>query len=94
MTVAVRMGPISYLDEVVEARQDTRVVIHPLTDHRRNPLSEKIGELVTAHSDFQIGISYNRSGHARHPGRGGQHLLLIHRATAPESLSEDCNHAG
>ncbi|MHB1667414.1 CbbQ/NirQ/NorQ domain-containing protein, partial [Thiomonas sp.] len=50
---------ICYLDEVVEARQDTTVVIHPLTDNRRVLPLEKKGELVHAHPDFQIVISYN-----------------------------------
>ncbi|AGA89040.1 MoxR-like ATPase [Thioflavicoccus mobilis 8321] len=59
LTVAARLGAICYLDEVVEARQDTTVVIHPLTDHRRNLPLEKKGELVQAHPDFQIVISYN-----------------------------------
>ncbi|KOR30483.1 ATPase AAA [Achromatium sp. WMS2] len=59
LTVATRIGAICYLDEVVEARQDTIVVIHPLTDHRRSLPLEKKGELVTAHPDFQIVISYN-----------------------------------
>ncbi|MCU7845486.1 MAG: CbbQ/NirQ/NorQ/GpvN family protein [Candidatus Thiodiazotropha sp. (ex Monitilora ramsayi)] len=59
LTVAARIGAICYLDEVVEARQDTTVVIHPLTDHRRELPLEKKGELVKAHSDFQIVISYN-----------------------------------
>jgi nitric oxide reductase NorQ protein len=59
LTVAARIGAICYLDEVVEARQDTTVVIHPLTDHRRNLPLEKKGEVVTAHPDFQIVISYN-----------------------------------
>ena len=59
LTVAARIGAICYLDEVVEARQDTTVVIHPLTDHRRNLPLEKKGELVHAHPDFQIVISYN-----------------------------------
>jgi len=59
LTVAARAGAICYLDEVVEARQDTTVVIHPLTDHRRNLPLEKKGELVTAHADFQLVISYN-----------------------------------
>jgi len=44
---------------VVEARQDTTVVIHPLTDHRRQLPLEKKGELVNAHPDFQVVISYN-----------------------------------
>ena len=59
LTVAARIGAICYLDEVVEARQDTTVVIHPLTDHRRVLPLEKKGELVHAHEDFQIVISYN-----------------------------------
>ncbi len=59
LTVAARIGAVCYLDEVVEARQDTTVVIHPLTDHRRNLPLEKKGELVSAHPDFQIVISYN-----------------------------------
>jgi nitric oxide reductase NorQ protein len=59
LTVAARIGAVCYLDEVVEARQDTTVVIHPLTDHRRELPLEKKGELVHAHEDFQIVISYN-----------------------------------
>jgi nitric oxide reductase NorQ protein len=59
LTVAARIGAVCYLDEVVEARQDTTVVIHPLTDHRRVLPLEKKGELVQAHPDFQIVISYN-----------------------------------
>ena len=59
LTVAARIGAICYLDEIVEARQDTTVVIHPLTDHRRVLPLEKKGEMVTAHEDFQMVISYN-----------------------------------
>jgi nitric oxide reductase NorQ protein len=59
LTLAVRHGAICYLDEVVEARQDTTVVIHPLTDARRVLPLEKKGELVHAHPDFQLVISYN-----------------------------------
>lgn len=59
LTTAARMGAICYLDEVVEARQDTTVVIHPLTDHRRSLPLDKKGELITAHPDFQLVISYN-----------------------------------
>ncbi len=59
LTVAARIGAICYLDEVVEARQDTTVVIHPLTDHRRELPLEKKGEMVQAHEDFQLVISYN-----------------------------------
>jgi len=59
LTVAARIGAICYLDEVVEARQDTTVVIHPLTDHRRELPLDKEGGLVKAHKDFQLVISYN-----------------------------------
>ena len=59
LAVAARFGAICYLDEVVEARQDTTVVIHPLTDNRRVLPLEKKGELVHAHPDFQLVISYN-----------------------------------
>jgi len=59
LTTAARIGAICYLDEVVEARQDTTVVIHPLTDHRRNLPLDKKGELINAHTDFQLVISYN-----------------------------------
>jgi len=59
LTIAARHGAICYLDEVVEARQDTTVVIHPLTDHRRTLPLDKKGELVNAHDDFQLVISYN-----------------------------------
>ena len=59
LTRAVRSGAICYLDEVVEARKDTTVVIHPLTDHRRVLPIEKTGELVEAHPDFLLVVSYN-----------------------------------
>lgn len=59
LTTAARIGAICYLDEIVEARQDTTVVIHPLTDHRRQLPLEKKGEQVDAHPDFQMVISYN-----------------------------------
>ncbi|MEJ6660619.1 MAG: CbbQ/NirQ/NorQ/GpvN family protein [Candidatus Thioglobus sp.] len=59
LTIAARIGAICYLDEIVEARQDTTVVIHPLTDHRRQLPLEKKGEQVDAHPDFQMVISYN-----------------------------------
>lgn len=59
LTLAVRYGAICYLDEIVEARQDTSVVIHPLTDERRILPLEKKNEIVRAHEDFQLAISYN-----------------------------------
>jgi nitric oxide reductase NorQ protein len=59
LTTAARIGAICYLDEIVEARQDTTVVIHPLTDHRRCLPLDKKGELLIAHADFQLVMSYN-----------------------------------
>ncbi|RLJ19182.1 AAA family ATPase [bacterium endosymbiont of Escarpia laminata] len=59
LAAAVRAGAICYLDEVVEARKDTTVVIHPLADDRRVLPMEKIGELLEANADFCLAISYN-----------------------------------
>lgn len=59
LTRAVKTGGICYLDEVVEARKDTIVVIHSLTDHRRLLPIEKKGELLKAHPDFFLVVSYN-----------------------------------
>ena len=59
LTRAVKSGGICYLDEVVEARKDTIVVIHSLTDHRRLLPIEKKGELLKAHPDFFLVVSYN-----------------------------------
>ena len=56
---AVRTGAICYLDEIVEARQDTTVVIHPLTDDRRILPIEKTGETLQAPNDFMLVISFN-----------------------------------
>jgi len=56
---AVRAGAICYLDEIVEARKDTMVVIHPLADDRRVLPMEKCGELLRATPDFCLAISYN-----------------------------------
>ena len=59
LTAAVRMGAICYLDEIVEARKDTTVVIHPLTDNRRLLSIDKKGEVIRAHPDFMMVISFN-----------------------------------
>ena len=56
---AVRIGGICYLDEVVEARKDTTVIIHPLTDHRRLLTIDKLGEVVEAADSFLLVVSYN-----------------------------------
>jgi nitric oxide reductase NorQ protein len=59
LSLAVKHGAICYLDEVVEARKDTTVVIHPLTDDRRILPQEKRGLLLEAHPNFLLVISYN-----------------------------------
>ncbi|HTH40822.1 MAG TPA: CbbQ/NirQ/NorQ/GpvN family protein [Rhodocyclaceae bacterium] len=59
LTRAVRQGGICYLDEVVEARKDTTVVIHPLADHRRSLPIDRTGEVLTAPDSFMLVVSYN-----------------------------------
>lgn len=66
LTRAVRAGALCYLDEVVEARQDTIVVLHPVSDDRRVLPIDKTGEMVPAAPGFQLVVSYNP---------GYQHLL-------------------
>ncbi len=59
LTTAVRHGGILYLDEVVEARKDTMVVIHPLTDHRRMLTIDKLAAVLRAPPEFMLVVSYN-----------------------------------
>ncbi len=59
ITRAVKVGGFCYLDEIVEARKDTTVVIHPLADHRRILPIEKRGEMLHAAPEFLLVISYN-----------------------------------
>jgi len=59
LTRAVKAGAICYRDEVVEARKDTTVLIHPLTDHRRILPMEKLGQVIEAREGFLLVISYN-----------------------------------
>jgi nitric oxide reductase NorQ protein len=59
LTRAVREGAICYLDEVVEARKDTTVVLHPLTDDRRMLPLERTGEILNAPPEFMLVVSYN-----------------------------------
>jgi len=59
LTRAVREGAICYLDEVVEARQDTTVVLHPLADHRRQLPIERLGVTLDADPRFGLVVSYN-----------------------------------
>ncbi len=59
LTTAVKAGGICYLDEIVEARKDTTVIIHPLSDHRRILPIDKKGTVAEAHENFFLVISYN-----------------------------------
>ena len=59
LTLAVRYGGICYLDEIVEARKDTTVIIHSLSDDRRMLYLDKTGEVIQAHSKFMMVLSYN-----------------------------------
>jgi nitric oxide reductase NorQ protein len=59
LTKAVKVGAICYLDEIVEARKDTTVLIHPLTDHRRMLPMDKLGQIIEASGQFLLVISYN-----------------------------------
>ncbi|MGA0274911.1 MAG: AAA family ATPase [Dehalococcoidia bacterium] len=59
LTRAVKSGGICYLDEVVEARKDTTVIIHPLTDHRRTLTIDKLGTVINAAEGFLLVVSYN-----------------------------------
>lgn len=59
LTRAVKVGAICYLDEIVEARKDTTVLIHPLADYRRMLPVEKKGQMIQAHEAFLLVISYN-----------------------------------
>ena len=59
LTKAVREGGICYLDEIIEARKDTTVVLHSLADYRRVLPIDRTGEVITAHPDFMLVVSYN-----------------------------------
>lgn len=62
LTLAARHGAICYLDEVVEARPDTLVAIHPLSDTRRMLPLDRNGELIRAHANFMLVVTYNPGG--------------------------------
>jgi nitric oxide reductase NorQ protein len=59
LTKAVRNGGICYIDEIIEARKDTTVVLHSLADYRRVLPIDRTGEVITAHPDFMLVVSYN-----------------------------------
>jgi nitric oxide reductase NorQ protein len=69
LALAARHGALCYLDELLEARSDTTVLLHPLADTRRVLPLERCGELLQAHPDFQLVVSYN-------PGYQGLHKSL------------------
>jgi nitric oxide reductase NorQ protein len=72
---AVRSGALCYLDEAVEAHNDTIVLIHPLTDHRRSLPLDKLGQQLPAHADFMLVISYNPGYHGASKNQGFANLL-------------------
>jgi nitric oxide reductase NorQ protein len=98
LTRAARIGAICYLDEVVEARQDTVVVIHPLTDHRRLLPLDKIDEMLEAAPGFQLVISYNPSyQHAikdLKPSTRQRFIVLDFDFPAPEREAKIVAHEG
>ena len=59
LTKAVRNGGICYLDEIIEARKDTTVILHSLADYRRTLPIDRTGEVIQAHPDFMLVVSYN-----------------------------------
>lgn len=98
LTRAVREGAICYLDEVVEARQDTVVVLHPLTDYRRVLPIDKTGELLEAAPGFQLVVSYN-PGYQRmlkdlKPSTRQRFVALDFSFPPPEREAEIVQHEG
>ena len=91
LTRAVKAGGICYLDEIVEARKDTTVLIHPLTDHRRILPVEKRGELLEAADGFLLVLSYNPGYQSalkdlKHSTR--QRFVAIEFNPAPREIEE------
>ena len=68
LALAARHGALCYLDELLEARSDTTVLLHPLADTRRALPLERHGELLPAHPDFQLVVSYNPGYQGLHKG--------------------------
>jgi len=98
LTRAVRMGAICYLDEIVEARKDTTVVIHPLSDNRRTLFVEKKGETIRSHPDFALVISYNPGYQSvlkdLKPSTRQRFVCLEFDYPAPEHEAEIVSHEG
>lgn len=98
LTRAARLGALCYLDEIIEARSDTIVVIHPLTDDRRILPLEKTGELLEAAPGFQLVISYN-PGYQHglkdlKPSTRQRFVALEFTFPAPELEAEIVGHEG
>lgn len=98
LAVAARAGAICYLDEIVEARQDTVVAIHPLTDARRCLPLDRRNELLQAHPDFRLVISYN-PGYQRllkdlKPSTKQRFVAIDFDYPAPESEADIVMHEG
>jgi len=92
LTRAVKSGAICYLDEIVEARKDTTVLIHPLADHRRFLPIEKKGTIVQANDSFMLVISYNPGYQSvvkdlKHSTR--QRFVAIEFTFAPRELEKE-----
>jgi nitric oxide reductase NorQ protein len=88
LTRAARLGAICYLDEFVEARPDTVVVIHPLTDTRRLLPIDKRNELLRAHPDFALVVSYNPGATAPALKASTQQRFCALQFDAPEPEHE------
>ena len=88
LTQAARHGAICYLDELVEARADTTVILHPLTDTRRILPLEKRGEILHAHPDFHLVVSYNPGGSAKTLKTSTRQRFCALEFTYPEPAAE------
>jgi nitric oxide reductase NorQ protein len=88
LALAARHGALCYLDELMEARADTTVLLHPLADTRRALPLERHGELLRAHPDFQLIVSYNPGYQGLHrelkPSTRQRFVALVFDHPAPE----------
>jgi nitric oxide reductase NorQ protein len=98
LALAARHGALCYLDELVEARSDTTVLLHPLADSRRTLPLERRGELLHAHPDFQLVVSYNPGYQALHkplkPSTRQRFVALPFDYPAPEQEASIVAHEG
>jgi nitric oxide reductase NorQ protein len=98
LALAARHGAICYLDELLEARSDTTVLLHPLADTRRALPLERHGELLHAHADFQLVVSYNPGYQGLHrdlkPSTRQRFVALGFDYPAPETEAAIVEHEG